>query len=268
MFATCQAQAVARDGWKAVCKDGWLLSLADGRDEFPPEELLDVMEKGLVSATKGQVTRAVAAVDLPGKGWKVTKLQVKDPKEPGPTFVLVGVGQLREGTRVLSCTGVSEHEEVCKRAMRATARAAWRSGPPAELSRDQSGPTFAGRPYRIPPRCEVVKQDNSTIVGCDGDPVLFWSHQAESFATLDTAMTGKILASGMKEVAPVACAIEGVSTKCRSFVPRAAAEPRSAFIAQATVRDHPVMVICLAGASTRALPAACAKVLSLAPSKP
>jgi hypothetical protein len=251
-----------------MCSEGWVLSLADGRDEFPVEEQLKMLEQGLGAATKGRVIRGVGQVDLPGEGWNVTRLQVKDPKEQGPTFALVASGRVRGGNRVVSCTGVSESEQSCKRAMQAAAGTAWRSGPPAALARDASAPMFAGRPYRVPKGCEVIKQPNATAIGCDGEPVLFWGQQEEAFATLDSVLTAKLLESGMKEVAAVPCSIEGVSTKCRSFTPRAAADPRSAFIARATVRAQPVMVVCLAGASTRPLPAACATVLSLARPKP
>jgi hypothetical protein len=268
VFAACQAQAVARDGWKAVCTAGWVLSLSDGRGDLAVEELLGALEEGLVTATKGTVIRERGQVDLPAKAWTVTRLQVKDAKEPGPTFALVGAGKLPGGTRVVSCTGLSENEGACKRAMQAAARTAWRSGPPAALPRDQAGPMFAGRAYPVPKGCEVVKQENAIAIGCQGEPVLFWSQQPEAFATLDSMMARNILGSGMKEVTPVPCSIDGVSTKCRSFMPKAATEPRSAFLAQATVRSQPVMVVCLAGASTRSLPPACAAVLSLAPLKP
>jgi hypothetical protein len=269
VFSTCQAQAVARDGWKAVCADGWVLSLADGRDDVPVEELLGVLEKGLGDATKGQVVRAAGQLELPGKGWKVTSLQVKDPKEAGPGFALVAAGKLREGTRVVSCTGLSQKQEACKGAIRAVASAAWRSGPPAELPRDQSAPTFAGRPYQVPKGCEVVKQQGATAIGCQGDPVLIWLDQApDAFATVESVMIGQILQGGMKEAAAVPCSIQGVSTKCRTFMPKVATDARSAYMARTTVRSQPVMVVCLAGSSTRPLPAACASVLTLARPKP
>jgi hypothetical protein len=268
VFATCQAQAVARDGWKAVCSEGWVLTLADGRDELPVEEMLKILEQGLAGATKGKVIRGAGQVDLPGKGWTVTRLQVKEPKEQGPTFAVVAAGKLPAGSRVVSCMGLSETEETCKRAMQAAARSAWRSGPPATMPRDDSAPMFAGRPYRVPKGCEVIKQQNATAIGCEGEPVLFWGQQEEAFATLDSMLTGKLIESGMKEVAAVPCSVEGVSTKCRPFIPNAAGEPRSAYIARATVRAQPVIVVCLAGANTRPLPAACAAVLSLARPKP
>ena len=267
VFATCQAQAVTRDGWKAVCTEGWVLGVADGRDDPSVEQIIALAEQGLAAASKGRVQRGAGKVDLPGK-WAVTRLSVEAAKEAGPSFALVASTQLREGARVLSCMGLPAGEEPCKRAMLAAARLTWRSGPPAALARDQSAPMFAGRPYRVPKGCEVVKQTNATAIGCGGDPVLFWGEQAEAFPTLESALTTNLLGSGMKEGAPVPCSIGGVSTRCRVFLPKAAAEPRSAYLGQATVRGQPVLVICLAGASTRPLPPACAAVLSLARPKP
>jgi hypothetical protein len=217
----------------------------------------------------GKVIRLAGQVDLPGKGWTITRLEVKDAKEAGPAFVLVAANKLPKGNRVVSCTGLSQGESACKRAMQAAAQTAWRAGPPAALPRTQSAtPMFASRPYKVPKGCEVIKQQNATAIACEGDPVLFWAQQAEAFATLDDVMTGKLFESGMKEAARVPCWIGGVSTNCRSFLPTVIGQQRSAYVGQATVRDQPVMVICFAGATFRPLPPACAAVLSLTRPKP
>jgi hypothetical protein len=260
IFAACQADAVARGGWKAVCKD-WVLSLADGRVRPTAEDALRVMEKALAELTGGQVSRAPGDAGPLGKGWTVTELKVEGSKESDPRFALVGDRRLAEGTRLLTCTGPSASKDVCKRAMQVAARTAWLSGPPAGLARDQSGPTFAGRPYRVPKGCEVMKQPHATAIGCAGHPVLFWTDHP--LAAVESAMTENILGSGMKEGGPVPCSIEGVSAKCRPFLPTAASDARSAYMGRATVRGQLVMVLCLVESRTGPLPAPCAEVLTV-----
>jgi hypothetical protein len=48
-------------------------------------------------------------------------------------------------------------------------------------------------------------------------------------------MTENILGSGMKEGGPVPCSIEGVSAKCRPFLPTAASDARE--VAAAATRS-------------------------------
>ncbi|HXU80429.1 MAG TPA: hypothetical protein VN914_03485 [Polyangia bacterium] len=266
-FAGCEAQAVARDGWKAICKAGWVLSAADGREELPAAELVNVLEQGLAQASQGKVRRSTLPLELPGK-WTVIKLEVEGAKDVGPNFALVASTKIRQGSRVLSCTGIAATEEPCKRAMQAVAKTGWRSGPPPGLAHDRSAPSFAGRPYRVPKGCEVIKQQNATAIGCGGEPVLFWTEDTAAFATLDGFMTSQILQSGMKEGGPVPCSVDGVSTRCRSYLPKVASDARSAYVAQVSVRGQPVLVACLAAASTKPLPPPCAAILKVERPKP
>lgn len=267
VFSGCKATAVSREGWKAVCESAWLLSIADGPRSTPPKLLIDGIETGLRAATRGTVQRGPAAVVLPGGGWTVVKFEVKDAQEPGPGFALFAFADRPAGRRFLSCMGTTENEARCARALELIAGTPWRSGPPVSLARDTSAPKIAGRAYIVPDGCEVSTQPNASVVACSDQPVMFWAQPPNDIDVIENFIVANLPEEGLKESAAVPCSVQGSLAKCRLFKTIHTGDRRAAYFVRTTVRSQPLAILCLTKDSSRALPAACASVLSLESTK-
>ena len=114
----------------------------------------------------------------------------------------------------------------------------------------------------------MTAQPGANVVECGGEPVLFWSTPPHDPDFMEKLVTDKARADGMKELAPAPCAIQGTNAMCRVFKAAGASDRTTLYFARVRVRDQPLALFCVADGGSRALPPACALVLSLESQEP
>lgn len=259
-FGDCQFDSELSHGWKVTCVQR-VASIVDLANSDGEAYIDGAVAAFRAMAASGVYRTENTAMPLPGEGWRVLRLEAVHANTGARIVGFVASVVRVEGTRVLTCMGVSSAEPRCRAMLVALASHRWREeGPGLKVDKGRRA-RFAGRDYVTPANCEISTQGNATTVVCGGELVLLWAQPPNNVDLIEDAAVQKMRNEGSTEGRDV-CVIDGIPSTCRIFRSNRGGS-EAAYMVRTTIRGESILAVCLVKDVSKGLPPACASVMSL-----